>query len=60
MKPEPRLILVPSIFKEKNIFVAEISKANNILQLKPTIDFEKGIELLEEWYKNYKSELWLY
>ncbi|MBA3750884.1 MAG: GDP-mannose 4,6-dehydratase [Nitrosopumilus sp.] len=39
---------------------ADISKANKLLEFKPKIEFEKGIELLVDWYKNYKSELWLY
>lgn len=39
---------------------ADISKAKNLLNFEPTIEFEKGIELLVDWYKNYKSELWLY
>ena len=39
---------------------ADISKAKEILKFKPETDFEKGILLLIEWYKNYKSELWLY
>jgi UDP-glucose 4-epimerase len=39
---------------------ADISKSKEILKFKPETDFEKGILLLIEWYKNYKSELWLY
>jgi len=39
---------------------ADISKAKKILEFKPQIEFEKGISLLIDWYKNYKSELWLY
>jgi UDP-glucose 4-epimerase len=39
---------------------ADISKAKNVLNFQPTIEFERGIELLVDWYKNYKSELWLY
>ena len=39
---------------------ADISKAKNSLNFVPKIDFEQGISLLMDWYKNYKSELWLY
>jgi UDP-glucose 4-epimerase len=39
---------------------ADISKANKLLGFRPRISFEKGIELLVDWYKNYKSELWEY
>ena len=40
--------------------MADISKANKLLGFKPKIDFEKGIALLVDWYKNYQSELWTY
>jgi UDP-glucose 4-epimerase len=39
---------------------ADISKAKNSLNFVPKIEFEQGISLLMDWYKNYKSELWLY
>lgn len=39
---------------------ADISKAKNSLNFVPNIQFEQGISLLMDWYKNYKSELWLY
>ncbi|VFJ12511.1 dTDP-glucose 4,6-dehydratase [Candidatus Nitrosocosmicus franklandus] len=39
---------------------ADISKAKNTLNFQPSVKFERGIELLVNWYKNYKSELWLY
>ena len=39
---------------------ADISKAKNSLNFVPKIPFEQGISLLMDWYKNYKSELWLY
>jgi UDP-glucose 4-epimerase len=39
---------------------ADISKANKLLGFRPKIPFEKGISLLVDWYKNYKSELWVY
>ena len=40
--------------------IADISKAKKLFQFKPKIQFEKGLELLIDWYRNYKSELWLY
>jgi UDP-glucose 4-epimerase len=39
---------------------ADISKANKLLGFEPTVDFETGINLLIDWYRNYKSELWMY
>lgn len=39
---------------------ADISKAKSSLNFIPEIEFEQGISKLIEWYKNYKSELWLY
>jgi UDP-glucose 4-epimerase len=39
---------------------ADISKANELLDFTPKIQFEQGISLLMDWYRNYKSELWLY
>jgi UDP-glucose 4-epimerase len=39
---------------------ADISKSNKLLGFTPKIEFEKGILLLIDWYKNYKSELWVY
>jgi UDP-glucose 4-epimerase len=39
---------------------ADISKAKKSLHFVPKIEFEQGISLLMDWYKNYKSELWLY
>lgn len=39
---------------------ADISKANKLLDFTPKIQFEQGISLLMDWYRNYKSELWLY
>src|SRR6185437_14591649 len=39
---------------------ADISKAKGILKFEPKTNFEDGIVSLLEWYKNYKSELWLY
>ena len=39
---------------------ADISKAKSLLDFKPEVEFEQGISMLIEWYKNYKSELWLY
>ena len=38
--------------------MADISKANKLLGFEPKIDFERGIALLLDWYKNYQSELW--
>lgn len=38
----------------------DISKANKLLGFKPRVDFETGVKLLIDWYKNYKSELWMY
>jgi UDP-glucose 4-epimerase len=40
--------------------IADISKAKKLLQFRPKIQFEKGLAVLIDWYKNYKSELWLY
>jgi UDP-glucose 4-epimerase len=40
--------------------IADISKARKLLEFRPKIQFEKGLALLMDWYKNYKSELWLY
>ena len=40
--------------------IADISKAKKLLKYKPKIKFEKGLALLIDWYRNYKSELWLY
>ncbi len=39
---------------------ADISKAKDVLEFQPKTSFEEGIISLLEWYKNYKSELWLY
>jgi UDP-glucose 4-epimerase len=40
--------------------LADISKAKKLLKFKPQFQFERGLALLIDWYKNYKSELWLY
>jgi UDP-glucose 4-epimerase len=40
--------------------LADISKAKKLLKFKPQFQFETGLALLIDWYKNYKSELWLY
>jgi UDP-glucose 4-epimerase len=40
--------------------VADISKAKKLLEFRPQFHFERGLALLIDWYKNYKSELWLY
>ncbi len=39
---------------------ADISKAKDILKFHPKTNFEEGLISLLEWYKNFKSELWLY
>lgn len=39
---------------------ADISKAHKSLDFVPKIEFEKGISLLIDWYRNHKSELWTY
>lgn len=39
---------------------ADISKSNKLLGFAPKTNFERGLELLVEWYNNYKSELWVY
>lgn len=39
---------------------ADISKAVKVLRFRPQVDVESGIEMLIDWYKNYKSELWMY
>jgi UDP-glucose 4-epimerase len=39
---------------------ADISKANKLLGFEPHVEFERGIISLLEWYKNYRSELWMY
>jgi UDP-glucose 4-epimerase len=39
---------------------ADITRAKQLLNFKPMISFEKGIEMLIEWYKDYKSELWTF
>ena len=40
--------------------LADISKANKRLGFKPEVDFESGLAKLINWYKNYRSELWMY
>jgi UDP-glucose 4-epimerase len=39
---------------------ADVSLAKNSLNFTPEVEFERGISMLIEWYKNYKSELWNY
>lgn len=39
---------------------ADTSKAKNILGFSPKVDFERGLNLLLDWYRNYRSELWMY
>ncbi len=39
---------------------ADISKAKNLLGFQPKTSFEEGIEIIIDWYRNYKSELWEY
>jgi UDP-glucose 4-epimerase len=39
---------------------ADISKAKESLGFTPIVEFEQGISRLMDWYRNYKSELWLY
>ncbi|WP_458747583.1 GDP-mannose 4,6-dehydratase [Candidatus Nitrosocosmicus sp. T] len=39
---------------------ADITKARKSLDFAPSIEFEEGISLLMDWYRNFKSELWLY
>ncbi|MGZ5511607.1 MAG: GDP-mannose 4,6-dehydratase, partial [Nitrososphaeraceae archaeon] len=39
---------------------ADITRAKELLNFKPMISFENGIEMLIEWYKNFKSELWTF
>ena len=39
---------------------ADITRAKELLKFKPMISFESGIEMLIEWYKNFKSELWTF
>lgn len=39
---------------------ADISKSNKLLGFTPKIEFESGLLRLIDWYKNYKSELWVY
>ncbi|HKR72719.1 MAG TPA: hypothetical protein VJR94_01265, partial [Candidatus Nitrosocosmicus sp.] len=39
---------------------ADISKARSTLNFTPEIGFEQGISMIIDWYKNYKSELWMY
>jgi UDP-glucose 4-epimerase len=39
---------------------ADITKAKKLLDFAPEVQFKEGIELLVKWYKNYKSETWLY
>ncbi|HEY6536825.1 MAG TPA: GDP-mannose 4,6-dehydratase [Candidatus Nitrosocosmicus sp.] len=39
---------------------ADISKAKTVLKFEPKTNFEEGIISLLDWYKNFKSELWLY
>jgi UDP-glucose 4-epimerase len=50
---EPRPVEVQRLF-------ADISKSNKLLEFQPQIEFERGLALLIDWYKNYKSELWDY
>ena len=39
---------------------ADTTYAKELLGFKPTVSFENGVEMLIEWYKNFKSELWTY
>lgn len=39
---------------------ANITKAKDLLGFKSNTSFEDGIEIIIDWYKNYKSELWEY
>lgn len=39
---------------------ADITRAKELLNFKPMVSFENGIEMLIEWYKNFKSELWTF
>ena len=50
---EPRPVEVQRLY-------ADISKAHKLLGFEPQIDFESGLNSLIDWYKNYKSELWMY
>ena len=35
-----------------------ITRSKELLNFKPMISFEYGTQMLIEWYKNFKSELW--
>ncbi|MDX1372882.1 MAG: hypothetical protein R3321_10450, partial [Nitrososphaeraceae archaeon] len=39
---------------------ADITSAKELLNFKPMVSFENGIQMLIEWYKNFKSELWTF
>jgi UDP-glucose 4-epimerase len=58
-KPLKPIHIDPRPTEVQRLF-ADISKAKDKLNFSPEIGFEQGISTLIEWYKNYKSELWLY
>lgn len=39
---------------------ADIKKAKELVDFKPQITFEQGVEQMVDWYTNYKSEMWEY
>lgn len=39
---------------------ADISKAKKLIGFAPKVTFEQGLQLLVDWYRNYRSEVWLY
>lgn len=56
MKPihvDPRPVEVQRLY-------ADIKKAKQLVGFSPRIDFEKGLSMLVDWYRNFKSELWMY
>lgn len=60
VNPDLKPIHVDARPVEVQRLYADITKANKLLGFKPQVDLEKGIALLIDWYKNYKSELWMY
>lgn len=50
---EPRPVEVKRLF-------ADISKSKQLLGFYPKVKFEDGLQFLIDWYRNYKSELWVY
>ena len=53
---EPRMTIAPSLLGEVTHYVADIRKANDLLDWTPQVPLDEGIPRAVQWFREYRAE----